>query len=321
MQVSFWGVRGSIPSPATNTEIQRKLKGLVAAAVRAGVTGPKQFERFWEHVPVSEKITFGGNTSCVEVREGKRFVILDAGSGLCPLGHCVMNSGGRGYRSPFHIFLTHFHWDHILGFPFFRPAYQKGNEVVIHSGSRDAGKFFRVQQSIPFFPAGLEYMPASIRFKTIVPGRAVRVGPFTISAVKLYHPGSTLGYGVESRGRRVVYLTDIELLKAPPKAYAGYREFVAGADIAIVDTQYGLLESHQKAEWGHSTAFHWIDLMHDMGVRKMFLFHYEPLRSDVDIAEIISRSAQYLRRLYPRSQMQIHGSYEGQVVDVGRPRA
>jgi len=320
VEIIFWGVRGSIPSPTTNTEIKRKLRRLVAGAVDEGVKTQTELERFWRRAPLSDKITFGGNTSCVEVRHRDASVILDAGSGLCPLGHHIANSRSA-YKSPYHIFLTHYHWDHILGFPFFRPAYKKGNRIVIHSSSPDAANFFRAQQSIPFFPAPLEFMPAKISFKTIAPQQKERVGPFTISAVQLLHPGSATGFKLSCAGQNLVYLTDVELLKASPDAHLHYREFVRNVDVAIVDTQYGLLESHEKTDWGHSTAFHWIDLLHNQGVKNLFLFHYEPLRSDAEVADILEHSRQYLRRLYPRSPMKIHGSYEGQKFDIARGKA
>jgi phosphoribosyl 1,2-cyclic phosphodiesterase len=219
---------------------------------------------------------------------------------------------------PCHIFLTHYHWDHIMGFPFFRPAYQRGRRVVIHSLSPNANSYFRVQQSAPFFPAGLEFMPARISFDALKAGQKRSVGPFTVATVQLQHPGHALGFKVTSKAGSLVYLTDVELLKATLREYARYQEFVAGVDAAIVDTQYGVLESHEKTDWGHSTAFHWIDLMHDRDVRNLFLFHYEPLRSDEDIADILERARDYLRRLYPSSKMQIHASYEGQKVRIGR---
>ena len=318
MEIIFWGVRGSIPSPTSNTEIKRKLRRLVVGAVEEGVKTPGELDRFWRRVPASAKITFGGNTSCVEVRQGNHVVILDAGSGLCPLGHHIGRSRDLAYRSPYHIFLTHYHWDHIMGFPFFRPAYQPGNRVVIHSASPNAAGFFRKQQSIPFFPAPFDKMPAKISFKTINPDVVERIGPFKISMIRLLHPGSSLGFKLRCGGQSLVYLTDVELLQASPQVYAKYRQFVAGVDVAIVDTQYGMLESHERIDWGHSTAFHWIDLMHDQGVKNLFLFHYEPLRSDADIVDILERSRDYLRRLYPHSAMQIDGSYEGERYDIGR---
>jgi len=319
VEIIFWGVRGSIPSPTTNAEIKEKLRRLLASAVRAGIKTQTELARFWARAPLLDKITFGGNTSCVEVRHDGASVILDAGSGLCPLGHHI-SASRSAYKSPYHIFLTHYHWDHILGFPFFRPAYKKGNRIVIHSPSPDAGYFFRRQQSVPFFPAPLDKMPAEIRFKTLLPGRTERVQGFAISTVRLFHPGSSVGFKLAAGGRKAVYLTDIELLSASAPAYVQYREFVTGADVAIVDTQYGMLESHEKTDWGHSTVFHWIDLMHDCGVKNLLLFHYEPLRSDAEIADILDRARDYLKRLYPRSDMQIHASCEGERFDVSRGR-
>jgi phosphoribosyl 1,2-cyclic phosphodiesterase len=276
------------------------------------VRNPKQLQRYWRRAPVSEKITYGGNTSCVEVRHGDAYLILDAGSGLCRLGRHMLDGRGRPYGPPCHLFLTHYHWDHIMGFPFFRSAYIAGNRVIIHSQSPEAGDYFRAQQRNPFFPASLEFMPARISFETVRSARKEKVGPFMVTPIRLQHPGGSVGYKIRSGEESLVYLTDVELLKATPDESAQFRDFVKGVQVAIVDAQYGVLESHEKTDWGHSTAFHWIDLMHDTGVKDLFLFHYEPLRSDEEISEILKRAREYLRRLYPTSRLKIHASYEGQ---------
>src|SRR5216684_8228371 len=173
MVVRFWGVRGSLASPGAST------------------------------------LKTGGNTACVEVRCGKETVIFDLGTGLRPLGAALMRNGP--VRAS--LFLSHYHWDHIAGLPFFAPAYDPRSELTIHGATRrgrDVRQILSGQMVDPYFPVDLGVLNARLRFVTLQNGGVLHLGKAVMKAAELNHPGGALGFRLEHEGRAMVYATDFE---------------------------------------------------------------------------------------------------------------
>lgn len=253
MRVRFWGVRGSI-----------------AAA------GP-------------ETAQVGGNTSCVEVRAGdgadETLIILDAGTGLRRLGESL--------RAPLaaHLFLSHLHWDHIQGFPFFGPAYAPGNRIRLYAPERctaggDVRAALDAQMRAPHFPVGLDAMRAQLSFGAVAAGAVVRVGDaVAVQAAAAKHPNGCLAYRVDAGGRSVVYATDTEH-DASGRIDRALLELARGADVLIYDAQYTSDEYAAKRGWGHSTAEEGARLAEAAGVGQLVLYHHDPTHDDWQVARI-----------------------------------
>ncbi|HXU71161.1 MAG TPA: MBL fold metallo-hydrolase [Polyangia bacterium] len=254
MRVRFWGVRGSI-----------------AAA------GP-------------ETAQVGGNTSCVEVRvdaadgHGETLLILDAGTGLRRLGESL--------RAPVdaHLFLSHLHWDHIQGFPFFGPAYAPGNKLTLHAPERCAPDghvraALDAQMRAPHFPVGLDAMRASLSFRAVAAGAQLAIGPATVQAAAAKHPNGCLAYRVSAGGRSVVYATDTEH-DGSGGIDRDLLELARGADVLVYDAQYTAEEYAGKRGWGHSTAEEGARLAEAAGVGQLVLYHHDPTHDDWQIARI-----------------------------------
>ena len=259
MRVRFWGVRGSI-----------------AAA------GP-------------ETAQVGGNTSCVEVRVGpddsddsdggdETLVIFDAGTGLRRLGESL--------RGPVeaHLFLSHLHWDHIQGFPFFGPAYAPGNRIRLYAPERcaqhgDVRAALDAQMRAPHFPVGLDAMRAELSFGAVAAGAELAVGAATVQAAAARHPNGCLAYRLSAGGRSVVYATDTEH-DASGRIDRSLVELARGADVLIYDAQYTVEEYAGKRGWGHSTAEEGARLAEAAGVGQLVLYHHDPTHDDWQIARI-----------------------------------
>ncbi len=270
--VRFWGVRGSIPTPGIQTAM------------------------------------FGGNTSCVEVRVGEQVIILDAGSGIRALGQALMREF-RDKQLDITMLVTHTHWDHIQGFPFFIPAYNPkvnvrivGYEGAVH-GLR--GALFEQMQSA-FFPVGLNQMASHVTFEELSEME------FTIGAVKVRtifanHPGICLGYRLSTPKGDIVYMPDHEAYErheierqklagenSPPSLdYARLQdekviEFIRGADVVIGDTQYDATEYPSRLGWGHTCADDAVELAMRAGVKHLFLFHHDPDHQDEKMVAMIT---------------------------------
>jgi phosphoribosyl 1,2-cyclic phosphodiesterase len=262
LTLRFWGTRGSIPSP-----------GLATAR-------------------------YGGNTPCVEVRTSEgRLVILDAGTGIRELGRSLMErANGDGLDGD--IFLTHAHWDHIQGIPFFAPLFHKGNHFTIW-GSRSLqtsiDRVVRDQMSPVVFPVSFEELQARIDFQELAEERRAGSG-YDVAAMAVRHPGGALGYRfTESNetGGGLVYVSDNELSASarydtPREWRDRFVEFVRGAAVLVHDTMYRADEYRNFVGWGHSTYEDAVELALDARVDRLVLFHHHPERTDDEVDRCVA---------------------------------
>jgi phosphoribosyl 1,2-cyclic phosphodiesterase/CheY-like chemotaxis protein len=294
MRVRFWGTRGSIATPGPTT------------------------------------VRFGGNTLCVELitNNGQR-LIFDCGTGARPLGIDLAHSVPRPLRAS--ILLSHTHWDHIQGFPFFDPLFVPGNEFTICAPDSVGPSLANVlagQMEYTYFPVTIDQLPAKIGFRELTEGQH-NIDGIGVKTQYLNHPALCLGYRVETDGVSVVYLTDHEpysetlwradalpgslgsILHAGDRRHA---EFMRGADLVIHDSQYTPQEYPSKKNWGHSTYEYAVELAAATAVRHLALIHHDPLHDDADILEI-EQSAQRLaaKRL---SGPHVFCAYEGSDIIV-----
>ena len=253
MHIRFWGTRGSIPTPGPTT------------------------------------VRYGGNTSCVEVRDATgSLLVLDAGTGLRELGVAMMSANGARPLT-IDLLLSHLHWDHIQGIPFFRPAYDPNSTLRIRGPrqSRPMKELLGMGMDDPFFPVDLDDLPAKLEIGEMHHGSDERIGMFRVRAVQIFHPAPALAYRVEADGKSVVYATDTEdPFSGKPNPVIALAE---GADTLIHDAQF--MKSDFKPTWGHSTIESAIDVAARAKVKRLVLYHHDPDRSD-DALDHIGRDAQ-----------------------------
>jgi CheY-like chemotaxis protein len=297
MRVRFWGTRGSIARPGPDT------------------------------------LRYGGNTSCVEVLtdRGTRLV-LDCGTGAYALGQKLLADGaGSG-----HLLITHTHWDHIQGFPFFTPLFIPKNRWDIYApGASGEGleAALRGQMEYAYFPVTLDELGAAITFNDLSEGTFTLGEDVRVTARYLNHPAVALGYRIEVGGAIIVYATDHEphsrhQAEAGPTAGvrplliheedAKHAEFLAGADLVIHDTQYTAAEYGKKVGWGHSTVEYAIDVAVAAGVKQLALYHHDPLRSDAAL-DLVLQSARDRARAW-MSPLEVIAAAEGQILEFPESR-
>jgi phosphoribosyl 1,2-cyclic phosphodiesterase len=247
-----------------------------------------------DRLPVKLKHTAGGNTTCVEVRSGEQLLIIDAGSGLRLLGLDLMRRGFAAGAQQADMLFTHTHWDHIQGFPFFQPAFIPGNHFTLHSPLPDLPERLTQQQQADFFPVPISYMNAILKFSRMSEDQWHQIGKFRVYPFHLSHPGLTYGYRIEDGESCLVMATDAEYKCVNQASTAAYVEFFRDADLLIFDAQYSLNEVLDKPDWGHSTAMMGAELAYRAGVKRLALFHHDPLSSDEEIWQAKEQAEAYL---------------------------
>ncbi len=296
MLVKFWGVRGSIPAPSLSSQIQSKITRALheAAARQIDLANPEAIDRFVAGLPPSIRGTVGGNTSCITMETPEGLVIFDAGSGIRELGDALIKrefGQGQGQAS---IFFTHTHWDHIQGFPFFRPAFVPGNRFTLYCIHPYVEQVIVDQMKAEWFPVQFDYLSADLEFKPITAGEAVKVAGLEIRSKPLQHPGTAYAYRIDNGTSSVVLATDGEYKHLSATHTKGYIDFFAGADILIFDSMFSVRESFIKEEWGHSSALIGADMARQAGVKKLVLFHHDPVSEDDEIWRLCRETEEYL---------------------------
>ena len=295
MKVHFKGTRGSIPTAPTAQEIEEKIVASLMAARGKELRSERQIREF-----VSTKLNFrtrshwGGNTPCVHVETGsKDFLILDGGSGLRALSKELMSQKLSG--ATFHIFLSHFHYDHVQGIPFFAPAYAPSNRVVFHGGHKGIEGFLRDQMREPYFPIGFDTLGAQISFEEHRPGDIIEVCDSRITLFEQNHPGLSYGYRIENNKSSLVYSTDCEHTNEAHLKNYPFLNFIRGADLLIFDAPYTHSQSIGNREhWGHSSNVMGVELAARADVQKLAIFHHDPNASDEDISEFCAHTRKFL---------------------------
>ena len=314
MRIRLWGVRGSLATPMTSAQVRDKARALLTAATPADLASPESIEAYLDGS--DHAWTYGGNTSCVEVAFADQVFVLDAGTGARLLGGSLM-ADGRGKTHGLHFFFTHFHWDHICGFPFFGPIYMPGREIRVWSGRSDAAELLATQMGGAHFPVKWDRLPAKVTCQQLPEHETTTIAGADVRIMPLIHPDKAYGYRITYGGRTVCYLTDTEVSGNPTRLAESYARFAAGADVVIVDAMYGFLEYHDKANFGHSTIFNFIDFFKDTPIGELVIFHHDPMASDVQVTRLASDAQRYKALMAPEATWKLSAAREGQTWDLG----
>jgi phosphoribosyl 1,2-cyclic phosphodiesterase/ActR/RegA family two-component response regulator len=296
-RVKFWGVRGSIPTPGPTT------------------------------------VQYGGNTSCVELRADGQIIILDAGTGMRLLG-CHLVAEFETQPLDLTLLLTHTHWDHIQGLPFFQPVYRPQNHLRIFGfeGARHGLEVVLAgQMESPFFPIGLREVPANVRIEELKE-MSFNVGPVRVEAAFANHPGICVGYRLFTSDGSIAFFPDNEPFPegAPPPRAAGGADasalafarsenrklidFLRGTDVLIMDTQYDAEEYKRHTGWGHGCLDDVVALALEAEVRTLFLFHHDPSHDDAQVSQMLAHARKLVAAR--KGKLQVEAAREGVTVEL-----
>jgi phosphoribosyl 1,2-cyclic phosphodiesterase len=315
LKVRFWGTRGSLPRSVTGKEIRKKISRVLELAQGHDLRDAQDRENFIDTMlPFALKGGCGGNTPCTQIVDSDEYILLDAGTGLRDFGNQFMKEK-RGVPAVFHIFISHPHWDHIQGFPFFVPAYLRGNVVNIYGCHDELEEAFIRQQEPPFFPVPLEALGAKIRFTTLRVGEPLNIAGFLVETTAQDHPGKSFGYSFAGSGRKIVYSTDSEHINGVDGS--PLIEFFRKSDLLIFDAQYSLAESESiKRDWGHSSNIMGVELAVLSESKHLVLFHTEPNLDDDRLEQIEGETRHYSTLYAEDYPLKVSMAYDGLEIDL-----
>lgn len=318
LRAVFWGTRGSLPVATYGEHIRWRIVETLRRARGHALDDEAAIERFidTELGPVLAH-GYGGGTSCVQLDSGQGdYVLCDMGSGLREFSQRLMARHGPAPQR-YHIFMSHVHWDHIMGFPFFTPAYIPGNEVIVYGCHDILEDALRRQHSDPCFPVSFDQLGASIRFEQLTPGQTYTIAGLNVRAIRQPHHGDSYGYRFERDGKALVYSTDAEHKLDALAEIEQFVEFLRGADLVIFDAMYSLADVITiRTDWGHSSNLIGVDLCHRAGVKHLCLFHHEPACDDRMIQRVLDETIRYEEIVRPNVPLKISSAYDGMVLDV-----
>ena len=303
MKIHFWGVRGSIPTPLSSSQIQRKISSVVQRIQPEDLSTPETREAFLATLPESIFGTVGGNTTCVEVRlDDDTMIIFDAGSGISKLGNHLFHQ--NDHIRNYHIFFTHFHWDHIQGLPFFSPQiYNPDCTINFYSPLPKFKEILSSQMKNPYFPITIDSFSKNVNY-TVLTGDNIKIANSIISWRKMKHPGGSFSYKIEENLKNIIFSTDTELQDSDFEKNEKNIKFYENADLIILDSQYTLDEAIEKYDWGHSSYSLAVDFASAWKINKLVLFHHEPLYDDNKMASII-KSANWYKKYQQNSNINV----------------
>jgi phosphoribosyl 1,2-cyclic phosphodiesterase len=316
MDVKFWGTRGSIPAPISSEAIKKKILQALEGAAGLDLTDEAVIKRYLERLPFTVQGTAGGNTLCIEVRSGDQLLILDAGSGIRLLGIDLMKRGYAQGRQQADILITHTHWDHIQGFPFFQPAFVPSNRITFHSPFNDLAERLAQQQDDIYFPVPMSYMSATLDFNGIKEDEWHQIGNFRVYPTRTSHPGVTYAYRIEDGQSSLVYATDSEYKRVDPESSKRFIDFFQEADLLIFDAQYSLTELLDKPDWGHSTAIMGAEFARRAQVKRLALFHHDPTSNDQKIWAAKEQADSYLISHPGQYACEVLVAYDGLSLEI-----
>ena len=309
MKIKLWGVRGSSPTPLTPDAVRTKIAAVIQRVKPTDLVSPESKELFLAGLPEYLFGTTGGNTACVEARvKDNEVIVFDCGTGLREMERSIRKHNEE--IKTYHIFFTHFHYDHLLGLPYFAAMYNPESVMHFYSPYPKMEQILGDFMTKPFHPVGFDSFNANIEFH-VLSGTSMKLGDTEISWIKRSHPNGSFAYKIASGEHSLIYSTDTELRQKDFQRTTRNMDFFQDADAIILDAQYTLGEAFEKYDWGHSSYSMAVDFAIEFGIKDLYLFHHEPLYDDRKMASILRSARWYTQRSKGLPEVNVFLAKEG----------
>ncbi len=315
LKVKFWGTGGSLPKSQDHFSTRRQIINVVQEALKHNLgSSLSEVESFVDSLPFHQHGSYGGATSCVQlVVDFPEYFIFDLGSGLWDFSNECISSHGDESPQTYNLFLSHLHYDHIMGFPFFSPAFNSSNTIRFIGCHKQLESAFYKYYAAPYFPISFEDLKAKVEFVVLDLGQEYDISGLKVAPFKHYHFGDSYGYRVTVDNKTFVYSTDSELfINDVDHIYDVVSQF-KDANLVVFDSMYRLKELvASKKGWGHSSSLMGVDLCLAANVEKLYLFHHDPVNTNQELDEVLEVTRTYENHTRgDRQKLDIFMSYDG----------
>ena len=321
LSIQFWGVRGSLPASPAPAAWKRHISSVLKDYSDQHLKSKVTVDEFMEQKSVPQVAGYGAATTCVEVVSERSRLILDGGSGIRSLSEQIMRGNHGTMKGPHHILMTHFHWDHVIGLPFFSPHFVPGAEIHYYAVQTELPDLIRGIFQKPYFPVPFDKLPSKIHFHILEPRVKFQIDDLEIAPYKLDHPDPCWGYRISSGGKSYAHCVDTEGTRVTTKDLGADLPLYQNADLMYFDAQYTLPELAEKANWGHSASQVGLDIAMREKIKHVLFAHHDPGASLDDINNLRDQTNEYHSWLESQQRAGKHQitwdfAYEGMIVQL-----
>lgn len=313
MQVKFWGVRGSFPQTLSSVEWSNHFKKMMNRFFDSGYSRPNEIDLFFSQQGPASLGGYGSATTCVEVLENGKNIIIDGGSGLKKLSDQFDSSS----KTEHHILLTHFHYDHIMGIPFFSPHFLKEQHIHYYFVQSEGEKIIRELFRKPLFPVEFSRLSAQITFHPLAPYEKVNINGFDVIPYRTDHPDPCFGFKVKSpEGKTYSHAVDNEAQRLTVNELAEDAGLFEHTHFLYIDAPYTEDEMSHKKGWGHGTFERALKICENFKIQNVLLGHHEPSMNTDGIIQLSLKTAQFIEKNPQLKKIKWSFAYEGQIIEV-----
>lgn len=316
MFIKFWGVRGSIPHSISSVAWVDHIEKIMKDFFKSGFQNSDDVTAYLKSKTVLEVGGFGTATTCVQVSQGPQSIIIDGGSGIKSMSDEWIKQPTAGAPTEFHILLTHFHFDHVMGLPFFLPHFKTGCRIHYYSPHSEMESIVRSLFQKPMFPVEFSTIGADVQFHKIEAYKPSIINGFTVTAYKTDHPDLNYGYKIQSNGKTYAHAVDNEGLRRTPTELGVDAGLYDGADLLYYDAQYdeeGMLE---KKGWGHGTSVRGFEVCSHFNIKQILLAHHDPAFSIEDSLRQKKKTEQVYQDKFTQLNLNWDYAYEGLSLEI-----
>ncbi|MGZ3692432.1 MAG: MBL fold metallo-hydrolase [Pseudobdellovibrio sp.] len=312
MRIKTWGVRGSIPHSLDPTNWARHFEKIMKDFFEKGFNKAGDIEKYLQSKPVTEIGGFGVSTTCVEVTDGESSLIIDGGSGI----KAISDSLGDNHAPEFHILISHFHFDHLLGLPFFLPHFKSGCRINYYSVQSETESVIKSLFQKPLFPVSFGNLNSEISFHRLQLHKKNSINGFEVTPYRTDHPDACYGFKIEKNNKAYAHAVDNEAVRLTEAGLGPDAGLYKNVNLVYFDSQYDEDNIEGKKGWGHGTSHRGFEICSNFGIKQILFAHHDPAFSIEDSLNQKKKTAQIYQEKYSHLKLRWDMAYDGMVIEL-----